>query len=193
MILKLSDTRVYEPQIRALLGTAPHFTRIQKCGAVPVVLKLRTAPLGAALNLGILRVSRRGAQAVYKRTRSPRRSQRPSTQASSRSHPTGCPAAAPSNPSLLQLRVYPPGRVYRRDHAPSFQDPSLTPPSSFERMLIYHRDESANFVQKLSMLMSAPSDAAARLARTYFSSISHHRRSKTSAPPFLVSGLRSNR
>ena len=33
--LKLSDTRVYEPQIRALLGTASHFCEV-------IVLKLRT-------------------------------------------------------------------------------------------------------------------------------------------------------
>ena len=33
--LKLSDTKVYEPQIRALLGTAPHFCEV-------VVLRLRT-------------------------------------------------------------------------------------------------------------------------------------------------------
>ena len=33
--LKMSDTRVYEPQIRARLGTAAHFCRV-------VVLKLRT-------------------------------------------------------------------------------------------------------------------------------------------------------
>ena len=44
--LELGDTTIYEPQVRALLGTAPHF-----CEAV--VLKLRTVPLGAALSLRI--------------------------------------------------------------------------------------------------------------------------------------------
>ena len=39
VILKLSDTNVYEPQIRARLGTASHFYQV-------VVLKLRTVPLG---------------------------------------------------------------------------------------------------------------------------------------------------
>ena len=34
--LELSDTTIYEPQIRALLGTASHFCQV-------VVLKLRTA------------------------------------------------------------------------------------------------------------------------------------------------------
>jgi len=37
--LELSDTTIYEPQIRALLGTASHFCQV-------VVLKLRTVPLG---------------------------------------------------------------------------------------------------------------------------------------------------
>ena len=37
--LELSDTKVYEPQIRALLGTAAHFCEV-------VVLKLRTVPIG---------------------------------------------------------------------------------------------------------------------------------------------------
>jgi len=35
--LELSDTKVYEPYIRALLGTASHFCEV-------VVLKLRTVP-----------------------------------------------------------------------------------------------------------------------------------------------------
>ena len=39
--LELSDTTIYEPQIRALLGTAPHF-----CQGVDV--ELRTVPLGTA-------------------------------------------------------------------------------------------------------------------------------------------------
>jgi len=39
--LELSDTKVYEPQIRALLGTALHFCEV-------IVLKLRTAPIGTA-------------------------------------------------------------------------------------------------------------------------------------------------
>ena len=54
--LELSDTKVYEPQIRALLGTASHF-----CEAV--VLRLRTVPI----SLRTLRVIRRGAHAMYKR------------------------------------------------------------------------------------------------------------------------------
>jgi len=37
--LELSDTKVYEPQIRALLGTASHLCEV-------VVLKLRTVPTG---------------------------------------------------------------------------------------------------------------------------------------------------
>ena len=44
--LELRDTKVYEPQIRALLGTASHFCQV-------VVLKLRTVPIGTALNLRI--------------------------------------------------------------------------------------------------------------------------------------------
>ena len=36
--LKLSDTRVYEPQIRARLGTTAHFCKV-------VVLKLRAVPV----------------------------------------------------------------------------------------------------------------------------------------------------
>ena len=58
--LKLSDTKVYEPDIRARLGTAAHSCKV-------VVLKFRTVPIGTALNLRILRGIRRGAQAVYKR------------------------------------------------------------------------------------------------------------------------------
>ena len=46
--LELSDTTIYEPYIRALLGTAPHF-----CSAI--VLKLRTVPLGTAPSLRIVR------------------------------------------------------------------------------------------------------------------------------------------
>ena len=49
------DTQHFEPQIRALLGSAPHF-----CGVV--VLELRTVPIGTALNL---RVIRRGTHAMY--------------------------------------------------------------------------------------------------------------------------------
>ena len=40
--LELSNTKIYKSLIRALLGTAPHF-----CQAV--VLKLRTVPLGTAV------------------------------------------------------------------------------------------------------------------------------------------------
>ena len=43
--LKLSDTKVYEPQIRALLGTASHYCEV-------VVLKLRTVPLISAVCAG---------------------------------------------------------------------------------------------------------------------------------------------
>ena len=57
--LEMSDTTIYEPYIRALLGTAPRFS-------YALVLKSRSVPLGTALSLGIFRVSRRGAQAVYK-------------------------------------------------------------------------------------------------------------------------------
>jgi len=45
LILKLSDTRVYEPQIRARLGTASHFCEV-------VVLKLRTVPGDGRLRMG---------------------------------------------------------------------------------------------------------------------------------------------
>jgi len=41
--LDLSDTQVYEPYIRALLGTDSHFCEV-------VVLKLRTAPVLTHLN-----------------------------------------------------------------------------------------------------------------------------------------------
>ena len=77
--LELSDTQVYGPQIRALLGTASHFCEVVvlKLRTVPigtalslrtlrvVVLKLRTVPIGTALSLRTLRVIRRGAQAMY--------------------------------------------------------------------------------------------------------------------------------
>jgi len=33
LMLKLSDTRVYEPQIRALLGTTAHFCRVDRADA----------------------------------------------------------------------------------------------------------------------------------------------------------------
>ena len=39
--LELSDTKVYEPEIRALLGTASHFCEV-------VVLELRLKPSGVA-------------------------------------------------------------------------------------------------------------------------------------------------
>ena len=45
--LELSDTNVYEPYTRALLGTAAHFCQV-------VVLKLRTVPIGTAPSLRIL-------------------------------------------------------------------------------------------------------------------------------------------
>ena len=46
--LQLGDTQVYEPEIRALLGTASHF-----CEAS--ALELRTVPNGTTLGLRILR------------------------------------------------------------------------------------------------------------------------------------------
>jgi len=58
--LELSVTQVYESYIRALLRAASHFCEV-------VVLKLRTVPIGTALSLRILRVIRRGAQAIRKR------------------------------------------------------------------------------------------------------------------------------
>ena len=39
--LKLGETQIYAPQIRALLGTASHFYEV-------VVLELRTVPIGTA-------------------------------------------------------------------------------------------------------------------------------------------------
>jgi len=58
--LELSDTIVYAPSMRALHGTASYFCEV-------VVLELRGALIGTALNLRIFRVIRRGAQAMYKR------------------------------------------------------------------------------------------------------------------------------
>ena len=55
--LEMSDTKVYEPEIRALLGTASHL-----CEAV--VPKSGTVPVGTALDLRILLVVRRGAHAM---------------------------------------------------------------------------------------------------------------------------------
>ena len=54
----MSDTTIYEPEIRVLLGTASHF-----CEAI--VLELGTVPKGTTLGLRILQVVRRGAQAMY--------------------------------------------------------------------------------------------------------------------------------
>ena len=62
--LELRDATIYEPQMRALLGTASHF-----CEAV--VLKLRAVPLGTVLNSGVFRVIRRGAQAMHERAGEP--------------------------------------------------------------------------------------------------------------------------
>ena len=53
--LEFSHTKVYEPWIRALLGTASQFCDV-------VVLKSRTASNGTTLTFIILRVIRRGAQ-----------------------------------------------------------------------------------------------------------------------------------
>ena len=39
--LELSDTKVYKPQIRALLGTASHFCQVD-------VFELRAVPIGEA-------------------------------------------------------------------------------------------------------------------------------------------------
>ena len=55
--LELSNTQVYKPSIRALLGTAARFCEV-------VFLKLRTNPNGTALNLRKFQVIRRGAQAM---------------------------------------------------------------------------------------------------------------------------------
>ena len=52
--LELSDTQVYEPYIRALLGTDSHFCEV-------VVLTLRTVPIGTDPSLRIVRVIRRDA------------------------------------------------------------------------------------------------------------------------------------
>ena len=54
----MCDTTVYQPQIRALLGTASQF-----CEAA--VLKSRTVPNSTTRSQRILRVIRRGAQAMY--------------------------------------------------------------------------------------------------------------------------------
>jgi len=54
LILTLSDARVYEPQLRARLGTTAHFCRV-------VFLKLRAFPNWYSSQF------RRGAQAMYKR------------------------------------------------------------------------------------------------------------------------------
>ena len=56
--LEMSDTNVYEPQTRDLLGTPSQHREA-------VVLKSRIVPSGTALGLRILRVVRRGAQAMY--------------------------------------------------------------------------------------------------------------------------------
>ena len=58
--LELSDTKINESEIRALLGTAS-----QSCEVF--VLQARTVPNGSTLTSRILRVIRRGAQAIYKR------------------------------------------------------------------------------------------------------------------------------
>jgi hypothetical protein len=58
--LALSDATIYEPELRTLLGTASRF-----CEAT--VLKLRHVPLSTVLNLGVIRVIRRCAHAMYKR------------------------------------------------------------------------------------------------------------------------------
>ena len=49
-------------RIRARLGAAAHFCEVD-------VLKLRTVAIGTALSLRILRVIRRGAQAMFKQLR----------------------------------------------------------------------------------------------------------------------------
>ena len=57
--LELSETKVYEPYMQALLGTPAHFREV-------VVLESTPVPIGTALGSRILRVIRRGAQAMYK-------------------------------------------------------------------------------------------------------------------------------
>ena len=75
--------KVYEPQIRARLGTAAHFCDIG-------VLKLRNVPIGTAFSLRILRVIRRGARAMYK-------------QLTSIAVPAGRPASATNAGQTLLL------------------------------------------------------------------------------------------
>jgi len=47
--LKLSDTRVYEPQIRARLGTTAHFSHLEGLGRGGVVLEGADLVLGFGL------------------------------------------------------------------------------------------------------------------------------------------------
>ena len=54
----MSDTKVYKPYIRALIGTASQY-----CEAV--VLESSAVPSGTTLGSRILLVVRRGAQAMY--------------------------------------------------------------------------------------------------------------------------------
>ena len=54
--LELSDAQVYEPQIRARLGTASHFCEV-------VVLKLRTVPIECRVERGGRRMKVRDAAA----------------------------------------------------------------------------------------------------------------------------------
>ena len=80
--LDLSNTSIYEPQIRALLGTAPHFCQT-------VVLELRTVPNCTTLSLRILRVIRRGARSMYKRGGASRRARLALSAVSSCRNPQG--------------------------------------------------------------------------------------------------------
>ena len=59
VLLSSLEKKLYQPELRALLGAASHFCEV-------VVFKSRTVPNGTTLNLGIFRVIRRGA-----RTRGP--------------------------------------------------------------------------------------------------------------------------
>ena len=58
--LEMSDAKVYEPYIRARLGTAAHFCEV-------VVLKLRTAPIAGAGTASSAADRARGVQRIQRR------------------------------------------------------------------------------------------------------------------------------
>ena len=95
--LELSDANVYGPQIRARLGTASHFCEV-------VILKFRTAPIGAALSLRNLRVTRRGAHSSPRSTNAGKGHSLPP-------HPKNQPPPhynpqPPATPQHLRILVY---------------------------------------------------------------------------------------